>query len=217
MKSVYFSGRSGVGKTYLSKRFHEATTSSTYFPLDGYIKYDRKFRESRNISSVEVSSYNILEYQADLDALRSGRTAIIPTYDHTTGRHGEPLKLSPSQLIIIDGLHSFVAIKRPRNSLSIFMDRSLADWKRQKITRDIHERHINEKRSLEQIEMNLAIETTFLQYKSSADIVLDSRVCGLHWSYLVSGQIPNIVSRNKALHDEDSLFTMLKHYLDRVI
>ncbi len=122
-RMVMISGASSSGKTTTAKKlgvqlrvlgFNPVLISlDDYFvdreltPLDEHGEYDFEC----------LGAINIKLFNDNLQALLSGQSVDIPRYDFITGRqttHEKPLKLSPSSILIIEGIHGLNPHLTPR-------------------------------------------------------------------------------------------------------
>lgn len=124
---VGISGAAALGKSSLALALKNNILFTTekdveILPTDAFL-LNRKERHSKKISGYNPNATNILElYKCVKDLLRGKNVSFYP-YDHGTGNFLEHLvTLKPSDILIIDGIHSLHSRLRDLISLKIFLN-----------------------------------------------------------------------------------------------
>jgi len=138
-------GGSGSGKSWLTTKIQETLGQEA-----GILSLDDFYRDLRHVSEEARNQVNFDDPAAiDWDALREvlaclerGESARIPIYDFATHtRCAEIRHLSPSRLIVLDGLwllhHEWL---REKFAFSVFIDCPTAERMRRRIERDVRTR-----------------------------------------------------------------------------
>ncbi len=108
IRTIVLSGYSAVGKsTYLLPAMKAVTQGTGKCLSASSYSRPRELREEAGISGIHPDGYYFQEMRADLQGLTEGVTITIQTYDMRTGstsEKSEDLKVSASELLILDGL-----------------------------------------------------------------------------------------------------------------
>lgn len=145
IKSPFFigiTGDSGSGKTTFSNGIRRLIGKDLVqtINMDGYHKENRQEREISGhlpldplINNLELLKTHILE-------LKNGKSVEIPIYNHKTGDFDTPVQMSPTPIIIIEGLHALYPAFLSLYDFTIYVDPSRdIKWK-WKSMRDIKKR-----------------------------------------------------------------------------
>jgi uridine kinase len=141
------SGPSGSGKSLLVKNIIESIpdTSVAFISADSYYldQSHLTFEERTNLNYDHPKSFEHSLLVSQIKQLQSGHEIAIPCYDFTTHlRTQETKKISPAQVIILDGI-LILAMPEIRKLLdiAIFMDTPLDICLIRRLQRDQQERH----------------------------------------------------------------------------
>lgn len=169
------SGDSGSGKTTYSNGIRRLVGDDIVqtIELDGYHKEDR---EQRSISGrlpldPDVNHLDLL--QEHLQFLKQGKSIDVPIYNHGTGKFDPPRFLSPSPIIIIEGLHALYPKFLPFLDFSIYVDPDHdVKWK-WKYERDVKKRgHVAEALREEMLKREAAYKRWIDFQKTNASVVI---------------------------------------------
>ncbi|MHA1279704.1 MAG: hypothetical protein ACTSQ8_21075 [Candidatus Helarchaeota archaeon] len=153
---VSITGASSSGKSTLLNGLSNilGRDNVTHVDMDGYHFHTREERLALNEFPDEPKANDFNKLIADLKALSSGNSILMPTYNHTHGEFGKPIIIYPQKYIIVEGLHAIlintIAEKKMIDfSIFIYPDEDLRrSWK---IKRDVNKRGYSFAIALEQI------------------------------------------------------------------
>jgi phosphoribulokinase len=169
-------GASGVGKSWLAERLQgrlQDRTRVVTINADGYHKYDRNRRVSLGLVPEELIANRIDALSEDLLALRSGSSVIISTWDHFNGAPGPPKRVDPPEVLILEGLHSCLSVFEDRLDLRCYLDGSMEEISKWRMSRDMERRNYNPDWARAENEMRRVMtERHILPQKSVSDIVV---------------------------------------------
>lgn len=142
---VGVAGASCTGKSRLVAELSAliGEDSACHLDLDGYHLHDRRERRELREYPEDRRSNDLDRAVHDIEVLRSGRPVDVPTYDHSSGTHGETKRLYPRPIVFVEGLHALLLNEgrsKPLVDFGVFMkpDEDLRrGWKTQ---RDVLER-----------------------------------------------------------------------------
>eukprot|EP00304_Pavlova_gyrans_P004787 CAMPEP_0206035190 /NCGR_PEP_ID=MMETSP1466-20131121/1903_1 /ASSEMBLY_ACC=CAM_ASM_001126 /TAXON_ID=44452 /ORGANISM="Pavlova gyrans, Strain CCMP608" /LENGTH=395 /DNA_ID=CAMNT_0053409543 /DNA_START=45 /DNA_END=1232 /DNA_ORIENTATION=- len=167
------------GKTELLDIGRETNTlvsdRTTVICLDDYHKYDRTGRKENKISALhkDCQLWDLMAEQ--VSALKSGDKVEKPIYNHITGELDPVEEISPTDIVIFEGLHPMLDDRvREMLDLSIYLDISDDIKFAWKIQRDMEERG----HSLESIKASIEerkpdFEAFVAPQRAMADIVIE--------------------------------------------
>jgi len=191
MKKINFvsiSGAAGLGKTTLAEEIKsELVTNCNVLKIDiiqsdAYM-LDRAERLEQNLSGYDPKASNISELRNDLQKLKDNQIIFYKPYNHTTGEHDDEIKVEPSDIIIIDGIHSFHPLIIPMLDFKLFIYASPSDAKELRFLADIKERNYTVHTAFQHADNEFySFEKHILHYIKFADKVvqLDN-----YWKYHV--------------------------------
>jgi phosphoribulokinase len=136
-------GDSGAGKSTLSNGCVELLGSErvTAICLDDYHSLDRVGRAQRHITALHPDCNHLDLVGQHTRLLRAGEKIFKPVYDHSDGTFGPPEFVTPTQIVLIHGLHGlYTAELRNLWDVSVYLDPDpelRIDWK---IKRDMSKR-----------------------------------------------------------------------------
>ncbi|MBC8121350.1 MAG: phosphoribulokinase [Gemmatimonadaceae bacterium] len=170
-------GDSGCGKSTFLKRLRDLFSSDliTSICLDDYHSLDRKQRKETGITALDPRANNFDLMAEQAAALKAGETILKPIYNHETGKIDPPETISPTPIIILEGLHPFYD-ERVRNLLDFKVYFDLSDpikiqWK---IQRDMAERGHSYDDVIRAIESRRPDFSAYIDpQKEHADVVLE--------------------------------------------
>lgn len=142
---VSISGAAGLGKSYLAKLVAESLNLSqgdsvaSVLPMDSFMM-DRSERVLRRISGYDIAANNIERAREAIQRLSRGLEVTIQPYDHESGRHGPPCQVTPTRIVILDGIHSLHSFVMPYVGYGIFLSASAAEAKELRFVADVLDR-----------------------------------------------------------------------------
>ncbi len=108
---------------------------------DDYHRYDRKQRMELGLTPLDPSANDIGLLERHVRRLATGLTVVKPVYDHSTGGFGEPERVEPREIVILEGLLPFhTAALRDHLDVKVYLDPEEELRHRWKIERDCAER-----------------------------------------------------------------------------
>lgn len=99
-------GDSAAGKTTITRGLVRLLGEEhvTHIAADDYHRYDRKQRAERGITPLHPDCNYIDIMEADLTAVRAGRSILKPVYRHQDGTFAPPVYVTPRRFTIVEGL-----------------------------------------------------------------------------------------------------------------
>ncbi|MBF2080231.1 MAG: phosphoribulokinase [Synechococcales cyanobacterium T60_A2020_003] len=136
-------GDSGCGKSTFLRRLADlfGEEMMTVICLDDYHSLDRKQRKEAGVTALNPKANNFDLMYEQIKALKDGQTIQKPIYNHETGMIDPPETITPSPVVVIEGLHPMYD-ERVRSLLdfSVYLDISDEVKVAWKIQRDMAER-----------------------------------------------------------------------------
>lgn len=136
-------GDSGCGKSTFLRRLADLFGEDlmTVICLDDYHSLDRKQRKEVGVTALNPKANNFDLMYEQIKALKEGQTIQKPIYNHETGMIDPPETITPSPIVVIEGLHPMYDERvRSLIDFSVYLDISdevKISWK---IQRDMAER-----------------------------------------------------------------------------
>ncbi|HOE69475.1 MAG TPA: hypothetical protein PLE10_02970 [Brevefilum sp.] len=105
---ISIAGASSSGKSTLLNGFISifGQDNVAYIDMDGYHFHTRQKRIEINQYPDEFEANDFTRLISHLEVLESGKSIIMPTYDHTQGTFGDSILIVPKKFIFIEGLHA---------------------------------------------------------------------------------------------------------------
>lgn len=138
-------GAAGLGKTYFAKqlesRINELGGSGTasVLPMDSFMM-DRSERIFRGVSGYDSAANDLERARECVKLLSSGRSVTVRPYDHESGQHGQPVSVEPTQVVILDGIHSLHTLVIGYVGYGIFLATSPPEAKELRFVADVLDR-----------------------------------------------------------------------------
>lgn len=170
-------GDSGAGKSTYAASLRQLLGEErvTVISLDDYHSLDRRERDRVGVTALHPYKANNLGLLVDhVWALRNGQSILKPVYDHSTGTFGEPELITPTDIVIMEGLHTLY-LERLRSALdlSIYFDTDPSLRVQWKVRRDAGVRGYTPDAVFEEIERRrYDVERYIEPQKAFADIVI---------------------------------------------
>lgn len=169
------SGDSGSGKTTYSNGIRSligADIVST-IEMDGYHREDREQRKISGRLPLDPDANHLDLLREHLVSLKAGKTVDIPIYNHGTGKFDPPRPLTPTPIIIIEGLHALYPEILPELDFSIFVDPDHDVKWQWKYERDVKKRGHRAESLLEEMLQREAAYKRWLDFqKTGANVVI---------------------------------------------
>jgi len=119
---VGIGGYTSLGKTSLAERLvGHFNGDLTILPTDSFL-LDRARRQQLGTSGNNPRHIDFEGMVGTLRKLKSGETTEVRSYDHTLGRYSATVRLSPADIIILDGTSSLYPNIRGNVDLAVFLD-----------------------------------------------------------------------------------------------
>lgn len=176
-------GDSGCGKTRFSRGIRQLLGEGFVqsIEMDGYHKENREQRKVSGIIPLDPSANKFDELVSHLEKIKKGETVHIPVYNHETGDFDEPRLLTPTPIILLEGLHALYPEFAQFLDFSIYVDTSRQvkwNWKK---NRDMKDRGHDVQALEEEMLKREALYKRFIDFqKTSATIVIKIFESQLH-------------------------------------
>lgn len=182
-------GAGAAGKstfsTFVSQRIVEQTggeLSVEVVPTDSY-QYSRAERSMRNVIGFSPDGHDLNRLVTEIESLLVDRHPILITpYNHRTGGHDEPREVVPTDILILEGVHSFYPRLAPFGHgcrYYIYADKEKA--KEHKFVVDLNERGYDIQQAFKHAESEYAAYEEFvLPLARLADYVIE---VDQYWKY----------------------------------
>lgn len=184
---VAISGAAGLGKTTLGNEIKAALSARANALSIGLLQADaymlpRSERILRDLSGYDPKANDIDAMIKDLDTLDEGGSISYLPYDHTTGTHKvDRVSLPRSDIVLVDGIHSFHPRALRRMKLKLFLYATPADGKELRFMVDLFERSYTAHTAFQHAEQEYSsFETHILHYVKFADHVVQ---IDNYWKY----------------------------------
>ena len=168
-------GDSGSGKSTLGNILKNSFSDAFVLECDRYHKWERTDKNWQTLTPLNPDANYITKMKEDIFNLKIGNDIFHVDYDHTSGKFTQKESISPSNNLIVCGLHALYADANTSvYDLKIFIDTDEQLKKKWKIWRDTNERgYYNIKSVTENIEKR---EHDFYNYiypqKENADLII---------------------------------------------
>ena len=140
--SITVAGDSGVGKDTLSNEIASLFGEQDVSLLlgDDYHLNERNDTSWLSTTHLSPDANDLESLGRDFKKLQNRERVLVKHYDHSVGRFSLPRKISPSQVIIVNGLHSQLMPGVEHADLRIFMSMDYELRRHLKVARDSTER-----------------------------------------------------------------------------
>jgi len=148
---------------------------TTVICLDDYHLNDRQGRKESGLTALNTAEQKFDLMFEQISALKSGKSVKKPIYNHVNGTLDEPEEITPTPIIIIEGLHPFVDDRvRELIDFSLYLDISPDVKLNWKIQRDMEERGHSLESIMASIEARKPDFDAFIEpQKKFADYVIE--------------------------------------------
>ncbi|MBD2426941.1 phosphoribulokinase [Phormidium sp. FACHB-1136] len=131
---VGVAGDSGSGKTTFSNGIRRLIGSDLVSTIctDGYHKENREQRQQSGRLPLDPEANHLDVLAQHLERLTQGKSIEVPIYNHGTGQFDPPETLSPTPIIVVEGLHVLYPQFLPFLDFSLYVDPDRQvkwDWK----------------------------------------------------------------------------------------
>jgi len=148
---------------------------TTVICLDDYHLNDRQGRKDSGLTALNTAEQKFDLMFEQISALKAGKSVKKPIYNHVNGTLDEPEEITPTPIIIIEGLHPFVDDRvRELIDFSLYLDISPDVKLNWKIQRDMEERGHSLESIMESIEARKPDFDAYIEpQKKFADYVIE--------------------------------------------
>lgn len=168
-------GDSGSGKTTYSNGIRELIGGDivSTIEMDGYHKENREQRKISGRFPLDPDANHLDLLEQHLRELKQGKPVEIPIYNHATGDFDPPRPLSPTPIIIIEGLHTLYPQFLPLLDFSIYVDPDHEVKWQWKYERDVKKRGHSAEALLEEMLKREAASKRWIDFqKTAANVVI---------------------------------------------
>lgn len=173
---VGIGGDSGSGKSTLASAFYALLGGEriTTVCLDDYHSLDRRERALVGLTPLNPRANNFALMEEQLWALKRGEAIAKPVYDHADGTFKAPERVTPNEVVIIQGLHPFLLPGiREAFDLKVWLDPETQLRIKWKLQRDVAKRGYDESEVRAEIEARRADAEAHIQpQRAQADLVV---------------------------------------------
>ena len=173
---VGIGGDSGSGKSTLASAFYELLGGEriTTVCLDDYHSLDRRERALVGLTPLNPRANNFALMEEQLWALKRGEAIAKPVYDHADGTFKAPERVTPNEVVIVQGLHPFLLPGiREAFDLKVWLDPETQLRIKWKLQRDVAKRGYDEFEVRAEIEARRADAEAHIQpQRAQADLVV---------------------------------------------
>ncbi|MFZ0921241.1 MAG: phosphoribulokinase [Candidatus Dormiibacterota bacterium] len=173
---VGIGGDSGSGKSTLASAFYELLGGEriTTVCLDDYHSLDRRERALVGLTPLNPRANNFALMEEQLWALKRGEAIAKPVYDHADGTFKAPERVTPNEVVIVQGLHPFLLPGiREAFDLKVWLDPETQLRIKWKLQRDVAKRGYDESEVRAEIEARRADAEAHIQpQRAQADLVV---------------------------------------------
>jgi len=144
--TIAIAGASASGKTKMILALLDYLKGKNiqHLDMDGYHLHTREERVLLGEYPDEIKANNFDKLISDLRSLKSGKSILMPIYDHNNGIFGKPILKEPKEIIVVEGLHATLINELANQELidfSIFINPDEDLRKAWKVKRDVTDRY----------------------------------------------------------------------------
>jgi phosphoribulokinase len=169
-------GDSGTGKSTLMAGVYRIIGEPriTALCLDDYHGLNRSERTLLGVTALDPRANDFFRMESQLLDLKRGQQILKPVYDHHDGTFGTPEKVAPRDIVIVQGLHPFLAPGvRALFDLKVWLDPEDELKHGWKIQRDVAKRGYTPEAVTKEIEARRAdVEVYIAPQRRFADLVI---------------------------------------------
>jgi uridine kinase len=166
-------GDSGSGKTTLSNLLQSIFINSFKLECDRYHKWERGDKNWDYLTHLNPKANHITKMKEDIFNLRIGNDVYQVDYNHNNGKFTQKQLISPSNNLIVCGLHSLYLNENHLYDLKIYMDTQDKLKTKWKIDRDVKERGYTVESVLNTINKRKSDFNQFIEpQKNNADLIV---------------------------------------------
>ena len=169
-------GDSGTGKSTLVGGIYKlfGVEQITSINLDDYHTFDRAQRKIYGLTALHPAANNIALMAKHAWQLRNGETIMKPVYDHSTGTFGEPERVEPRPIVLINGLFPFFTQElREAFDLKVYLDPDPELKLAWKVQRDVGKRGYTVEQVLKELEARQEDIRKYIEpQKEYADLIV---------------------------------------------
>jgi phosphoribulokinase len=172
---IGIAGDSGSGKTTFSNGIRKLLGDDIVktITMDGYHKENRTERQESGHLPLDPEANNLDLLFQHLTELKEGNSVNVPIYNHATGLFDPPVLVTPSPIIILEGLHALYPQFLPLLDFRIYVDPTRDVKWQWKYERDVKLRKHEVKPLLDEMLKREAAYKRWVDFqKTNADIVI---------------------------------------------
>ena len=141
-KVISISGSSGVGKTTLSEFLFYilGEENITVIRGDDSHKWEREDSQWEKYTHLNPEANNLESEVESILALKKGNSIARKSYNHSTGKFDNDVKILPNDFIIYEGLHALYGDMRLISDIGIFIETEESLKNQWKLNRDTQKR-----------------------------------------------------------------------------
>ncbi len=186
---VAICGAAGLGKTTLAQHLQQELFKINSTLRIGLIQTDafmlnRTEREARDLSGYDPKANDIEKLKTSIKDVSNGEIIMYSPYNHNTGTHEETqVTVGLSDIVILDGIHSFHPLLVPLTQIRFFVYASPTDSKELRFIADLFERNYTVHAAFQHAEVEFQnYEKHILHYIKFADKVIQ---IDNYWRYYI--------------------------------
>ena len=173
--SIALGGDSGVGKDLIASEISSLLDSPGIAMISGdsFHRRERGHGVWTYKTHLHPDQNRLDEWQGIVRRFLRRETVSVPIYDHTTGRFSPLIRISPSDILINQGLHAIKVSKAEQFDLLVFIEMQERLRKMFKVSRDVSIRRQKASDIVRAIEKRrLDYELHIQPHKAEADIIV---------------------------------------------
>lgn len=172
---IGISGDSGAGKTtttgFLTTLFGDK--NSTVICGDDIHRWERGHEKWAKYTHLNPISNRLHVHYSHIANLKQGNDILRPHYDHATGKFTEEIRVKPKNIILDEGLHTFLIDQKALHDLKVYLDPDPQLNQYWKIERDVQQRGHDRAKVMETLVRRAPDKEKYiLPQRANADIVI---------------------------------------------
>lgn len=172
---IGITGDSGSGKTTYSNGIRRLLGRDIVktIDMDGYHTENRDDRKKTGHLPLDPAINNLDLLYQHLKLLKQWKAVNIPLYNHITGNFDNPMRFTPSPIIIVEGLHALYPQFLPLYDFTIYVDPNRSVKWKWKYERDLGKRGHLEKDLVSEMHKREAAYKRYIDFqKTNANVVV---------------------------------------------
>jgi len=146
---IGITGAGGAGKTTFGNNIslYYGRDNCVSIDLDDYL-LSREERGKLEVSGYNPQANNLFLARENIEQLISGKAILKPKYNHTTGKIIGDEKITPKEIIVIEGVTTLYPELKDLNDISFFLDALEETQIQSRIERDVKTRGYTREQAL---------------------------------------------------------------------